>query len=85
MLDNMNPLVVVVVVVVVVLLFYVRGRGVARPNIMLKQAFLRYIIEYVHLQARSFEHGIDLPPSTMLTRGNNFCKFLIAFLKKAYS
>ena len=29
-------------------------RGVARPDILMKQAFLRYIIEYVHLQARSF-------------------------------
>ena len=29
-------------------------RGVARPNILLRQAFLRYtyISEYVHLQAR---------------------------------
>ena len=28
--------------------------GVARPNILLKQAFLRYVIEHVDLQARSF-------------------------------
>ena len=27
------------------------ARGVAKPTILLKQAFLRYIIEYIHLQA----------------------------------
>ena len=52
----------------------------------LKQAFLGYIIEYVHHQASSFKFGLNLPPSTILTGerggGNNFCKFLIAsFLK----
>ena len=61
------------------IMFTFQGRS--RPIILLKQAFLRYVTEYVHLQARSFLYGINLPPSTILTRGN-FCINLIASIKE---
>ena len=64
----------------------VHSRGITRHDILVKQAFLRYIIKNVHLHVRSFKPGINLPPSTILTRRNNSCKCLIAFfLNRAYS